>query len=151
MQRMPAAELGGLLGEGSPVPGAKSHQHMLLRDLPDGAIDALLELEGGDSPLVFVELRRLGGALADRGPGALSRVDGAYSFFASGLRSRPVERHLNALLDALGPWSSGRRYLSFMHRPGDRRDAFGPDHYARLARIKAAYDPHGIFRVRHGG
>jgi FAD/FMN-containing dehydrogenase len=151
IERMPAADLGGLLGEGSPVPGPKAHEHMLLRDLPDAAIDTLLELEGRGSPLAFVELRRLGGALAEDGPGALASIDGAYSFFASGLRGRAVERRLSALLDALAPWSSGRRYLSFMHRPGDRRDAFGPERHARLVRTKAAYDPHGIFRVRHGG
>ena len=55
------------------------------------------------------------------------------------------------LLDALGAVEQRRRYLGFMHRPGDRRDAFGPERHARLTRVKAAYDPHGIFRVRHGG
>ena len=38
-----------------------------------------------------------------------------------------------------------------MHQPGDRRDAFAPETLARLARVKAAYDPHGLFRVRHSG
>jgi FAD/FMN-containing dehydrogenase len=38
-----------------------------------------------------------------------------------------------------------------MHRPGDRRDAFSREPFERLARVKAAYDPHGLFRVRHGG
>jgi FAD/FMN-containing dehydrogenase len=151
--RMPASELGGLLGQSSHVPGAKSHEHMLLAELPDAAIDALLELGGEGSPLVFVELRRLGGALAEapERAGALAAIDGAYSLYGAGLRGRGVERHLSELLDALGPWSSGRRYLGFMHQPGDRRDAFAPETLARLARVKAAYDPHGIFRVRHGG
>jgi FAD/FMN-containing dehydrogenase len=149
MSTMSAAALGGLLGEGSPVPGAKSQEHTLLGSLPDDAIDALV----ADSPLTFVELRRLGGALAKTPPraGALARLDGEFSLFASGLRGAKVERHLTALLDTLAPCSSGRRYLNFMHRPGDRRDAFSREPFERLARVKAAYDPHGLFRVRHGG
>ena len=91
--RMPAAELGGLLGEGSHVPGAKSHEHMLLAELPDAAIDALLELDGEGSPLVFVELRRLGGALAeaDGTPARSRRSTARTPSTASGLRGRGVE------------------------------------------------------------
>ncbi len=51
---------------------------------------------------------------------------------------------------AMRPWSDGGRYLNFagFYEEGDAlvRDAFGPQ-YARLAQVKARYDPHNVFRL----
>ncbi len=65
----------------------------LLRDLTPGTIDALVDLAGPDarSPLVMLEVRQLGGALA--GPaGALSpmaHTDAAFSLNAIGITPTP--------------------------------------------------------------
>ena len=52
---------------------------------------------------------------------------------------------------ALHPYSAGGAYVNMMMDAGDEgqdrvRASYG-DHYARLARIKAAYDPNNLFRV----
>ena len=50
--------------------------------------------------------------------------------------------------DDIGRFSSGGVYLNFIGNEGqDRvRAAFGDEKYARLARIKAQYDPDNVFR-----
>jgi FAD/FMN-containing dehydrogenase len=153
---MPTSALGRLLdGGANPAPGAKAHDHVLLDALPDAAIEALLHVAGprADSPLVFLELRHLGGALgvAPPGAGALARLDGAYSLHAAGLRGPEVTSRLNLLMWAMAPWSRGRVYLNFAHGPGARGRAFDGDVHERLASVKAAYDRHGLVRVRHAG
>jgi FAD/FMN-containing dehydrogenase len=147
MATLPAAALGALYGEDNATPGAKAHEHAMLRALPDAAIDALVGLAGADSPLVFVELRRLGGALAEPGPGALAALDGEFSLQAAGLRSRATDARLAMLAGALRRWT-GRPFLNFAHRPPAR--AFEPAVQERLARVQARYDPSGLIRVRHG-
>ena len=50
--------------------------------------------------------------------------------------------------DALHPYSSGGAYVNFMMEEGDDRiRATYRDNYARLAAIKAKYDPRNFFRV----
>ena len=51
----------------------------------------------------------------------------------------------------LKPWASGDVYLNFIGDEGvDRVVAgFGRDNYARLARVKAQYDPGNLFRMNH--
>jgi FAD/FMN-containing dehydrogenase len=152
---MPACALGRLLGDTNPVPGAKAHDHVLLDELPDAAIEALLHVAGArsESPLSFVEIRHLGGALGEAAPGAgaLDRLDGAFSLHAAGLRSGETEARLGLLMKAMRPFGRGRVYLNFAHRGIDRARAFSAEAYERLERVKAAYDPHGVFRVRHSG
>ena len=54
------------------------------------------------------------------------------------------------LIGAMGPYSDGSRYLNFagFQEEGAAmiRDGFGPQ-YARLAALKAQYDPANLFRL----
>ena len=50
---------------------------------------------------------------------------------------------------AMRPFSSGGTYVNFLTEDADderRRAAYGPELYAKLARIKAKYDPENLFR-----
>ena len=51
----------------------------------------------------------------------------------------------------LQPWASGDVYLNFIGDEGQDRviAGFGRENYARLARIKAKYDPDNVFRLNH--
>jgi FAD/FMN-containing dehydrogenase len=50
--------------------------------------------------------------------------------------------------DALHPYGAGGAYVNFMMEEGeDRIRATYRDNYARLAKIKAKYDPDNFFRV----
>ncbi|GHJ35699.1 FAD-binding oxidoreductase [Streptomyces sp. TS71-3] len=48
-------------------------------------------------------------------------------------------------------WSTGAVYLNFIGDEGTERvrSGFGPDHYARLSAVKAAYDPENVFHRNH--
>jgi hypothetical protein len=53
-----------------------------------------------------------------------------------------------AYWEALHPYSAGGAYVNFMMDEGQARvkATYGPNH-ARLAQVKAAYDPDNVFRV----
>jgi FAD/FMN-containing dehydrogenase len=153
----PATELITLHGDPEhPVPGVATHR--LLNALPDEAIDALLALAGpeADSPLLAVDLRHLGGALATSGPdhGALDRIDAAYALFAIGIPMGPelaaaLPVHLDAVERDLRPWDAGREYLNFAERPVAPDRLFAPTVYERLRAVRATYDPDGRFVSNH--
>jgi FAD/FMN-containing dehydrogenase len=122
------------------------------------AIAALVEIAGPgtDSPLIIVELRQLGGALRERKPGAgaLGSLDGSFAFFAAGVPMGPevaeaIEVRIDALKEALAPWSQGRPYLNFAEKRVAIGDAVGAESFARLAAVKASVDPEGRFRSGH--
>ena len=56
---------------------------------------------------------------------------------------------MKVLLEALGPWDSGRRYLNFAESSMDPRSIFPVESYDRLERAKARYDPTDMFVANH--
>jgi hypothetical protein len=136
-----------------PVPYAGDG--ILLSDLTSVAIDRLVEAFVG-SPLLHVEVRHLGGAAAIRSPehGVLDAIDQPFVAFTFGLTpdvdaSAAVDRSVRIVLEALGPWDSGRRYLNFAESRMDPRSIFPPESYDRLKRAKATYDPTDLFTANH--
>ena len=130
----------------------------LLADLPPGALDALVALAGpdADTPLLSIEIRHLGGALARQAPGggALAKIDANYALFATGVTPTPelgdtVRAHAQALKDALRVWRADHDYYNFVETPAEAHVAFPRASYQRLREIKASYDPDQVIISTH--
>jgi FAD/FMN-containing dehydrogenase len=130
----------------------------LLADLSPGAIDALVGVAGAGSgsPLLSVELRQLGGALA-RTSGDLSPIGGGdarFSLNAIGATFTPemaekVSIYLARLAEATRSYQTGETFLNYLEvdPAADRvRAAYPPADWARLVALKTAHDPHNLFR-----
>jgi hypothetical protein len=129
-----------------------------LRELPEEAVETFVQAAGPNSgsPLVIAELRQAGGALAApaEGAGALSHLDAEFTFLGVGMPTTPesgeaIDRHIDAICDALQPWSTGRRHLNFAYRPTEPDALFDPDTLTRLREVKRRYDPDELIRANH--
>jgi hypothetical protein len=150
----PAAALVRIHGDPEqPVPGITGGA--MLRELDDEAMDVLIRTAGKDSgsPLLQVDLRHLGGALAEKaqGAGALASLEGEFAVSAVGVPMGPVTPEavhgaLKGLAEALEPFGTGISYLNFTERPSDAATAFSEEDYARLRAVKAELDPDQIIR-----
>ena len=60
-----------------------------------------------------------------------------------------MDHHVERVLGALEPWDSGRRYLNFAESSVDPRSIFPAETYDRFQRVKATYDPTGMFVANH--
>jgi hypothetical protein len=127
-----------------------------LADIPDEAVETLTRFQlTAPSQSNEIHLERFGGAVA--------RVaDDATAF---GSRSAPwvvnvVARWIDASSDdaeitwardlyaALEPFLASGTYLNFLSAGDDRvREAYGPEKYERLARLKEIWDPTNLFRL----
>jgi FAD/FMN-containing dehydrogenase len=130
----------------------------MLGDLPGQAIDDMLAVAGPgtESPLLSVEIRQLGGALARSAPGdgALSAIDGSFltycvGMFADDASRAAVEASLAQIREAAAPYSGVRRYYNFVETQIEPSDLFDADSLDRLRRVKAEVDPDGIFQANH--
>jgi hypothetical protein len=139
-------------------PMAFGSDHALVDELPDEAIDELVEKAGAGtgSPLMIVEIRQMGGAMgrAPEGAGALDRVDGKFLAFTGGLHMAPgdVERVAGAAREAmaaLAPYSRGRTYLNFAERVTNTRSAYSVETHQRLQAVKARYDSDALVHGNH--
>jgi FAD/FMN-containing dehydrogenase len=139
-----------------PVPFAGDG--MLLSELPADAVDALVGIAGADSgsPLLSVEVRQLGGALAaaSASSGALSSIDAGFALYAVGMAmdadmKAAVQAHAAKVQDALAAWNAGRSFMNFTERRADPGELFDAATYARLRRVKAEYDPDDVIRANH--
>ena len=154
---VPPAALGHLhMDPEDPVPFAMSGQ--MLNELSPAAIDAIVEAAGPDSgsPLLSVEFRLLGGALAEAPPdaGALASLDHAFLTLGVGMLLDPdmtsaVNTHLDLFCSALEPWDSGVKYANFVDVPIDTHGCYPPETFERLQEIKARYDGDDLFRANH--
>jgi FAD binding domain/Berberine and berberine like len=155
--RIPVAALDKLhMDPEEPVP--YNGDGMMLADLPVEAVDALVGAAGpgSGSPLLSLEVRHLGGALAERSTehGAVDAFDARFGMFAVGMVMGPemgtaVEAHVRVIQSALEPWNAGRTYLNFAERRVDGEYLFGAATYRRLQEIKAQYDPADVIRSNH--
>jgi hypothetical protein len=154
---LPPTELGALhMDPVEPVPAFVDGS--LLTDLPPAAIDALVEAAGpgSGSPLRSVELRHLGGALADAAPehGALASLDAGFATATLGLvlteDMAALERHAAIVRSALSPWEAQLNYPGFAERSFSVSDFYSPEICERLGRVKAQYDPMDLVRSSVG-
>jgi hypothetical protein len=129
-----------------------------LADFPEEAIDAMVAAAGADSgsPLLSVEVRHLGGALARKQPGhgALASLEGNFLLFAVGMamtaeQGAAVRARIELVQSALERWDSGRIYLNFAEKRQRGERLFGEPTYGRLQAVKAAVDPDDVFRSNH--
>lgn len=139
-----------------PVPYAGSDN--MLAELPPKAIDQLLEVAGpgSNSPLLSVELRHLGGALArpEPGHGALAAVEGSFLTYSVGMygdeaSKAAVEANLASVNEAFAPYGGVRRYYNFVETKVEPSLLFDSESLERLRRVKAETDPDGIFHASH--
>ena len=137
-----------------PVPGAGDG--MLLSELTPEAVETLVSVAGPGtgSPLLSLEVRHLGGAIARPGGGALDSIDAGFALYGVGIAMSPetavaIHERLDAVRAAMSRWDAGRGYLNFVERPTDSARLFPADAHRRLRQVKAAYDPSGMFRANH--
>ena len=139
-----------------PVPAAGG-AHMMLEKLDAEAVEALVGVATDPrSPLMMVEVRHIGGALAREGsvPSALGKLDGKFVTFAGGMvmdadTAVAVESHLEKVEATMAPWDNGARYLNFTEHPTDSRLFYESARYARLREIKADVDAGDLFQANH--
>lgn len=142
-------------------PGMARGDGMLLEDLTVDVVAALGELL--DDPAVagalgVIELRQLGGALGRpaAGGGAIDRVDAGWTFFTGGFAPTPevagaVLAAVAAAKDRMAPFAAPGLLLNTTALGADPARAFAPEAWARLARVKAQYDPDDLILAAHRG
>ncbi len=153
---MPAAELGPLHGDPEqPVPSIGDG--VLVRELTPEAVDALIDVggPGSGSPLLSLELRHIGGAVAraGEGAGALAAIDAEFVLYAVGLpmadgMAEAIGGHIERVKEAVAPWGGGL-YLNFGDAPRDSAESFDAGTWARLREVKSRYDADDLFCSNH--
>jgi FAD/FMN-containing dehydrogenase len=124
--------------------------------LDDAALDTIAAHAQPGSPLMFAELRQLGGEVG-RVPdeaGATGSFDGDYLYFTAGLVIGPemaqaVHAAGAAARAALAPYDTGAAYLNFAEAPTDPSAFYDAESYERLRAIRAAVDPAGLMVGNH--
>jgi FAD/FMN-containing dehydrogenase len=130
-----------------------------LRGLDDQTIEALVAAAAGaPSPHSVIIIKRMGGAAgrvaADATPFWYRDAAHNLDIHAQWAPGSPAEPHIawaRAARQAAWPASAGGGYVNFIgaDQGADRiRAAYGGN-YARLARIKAAYDPGNFFHINN--
>lgn len=129
---------------------------MLMADLAADGIAAFSRIGLGTPALLSLELRHLGGALAPgRGAGgAIDSLPASFALFAVAITPdaatlRAARDGVDAVQQAMAPWSTGGSYLNFAERPASGAALFGGETYARLQAVKAVYDPGDLIRANH--
>jgi len=139
--------------------GIYGHVEML-RELSPEAAETLVKLAGAgsNSPLAFLELRQLGGALS-RPPAELlnpmGRSDCRFIMYGLGTTPTPevaqaVQEYLAYVADVARPHTTGATYVNFVDLDGATpervRAAYSLEDWKRLVDLKDRYDRENVFR-----
>jgi FAD/FMN-containing dehydrogenase len=153
--RMPYTAQQAMLDEGFPAGLQVYWKSHFLTGLVDAAIDILVDHFGRiTSPLSAIILEHLGGAVARVGidDTAFRYRTAPYNLAVIARWTDPSEadRHIawtRDLFEAMQPFAEGVyvNYLADDEEPDRVLAAYGAATYARLAEIKATYDPDNVF------
>jgi len=137
-----------------PVPSVGNG--VLLDEVTAETIEAVIAADAEPSPLLSVEIRHVGGALARASAdhGALASIEAAFAVFVVGVAATPelgraAGARAEAVIEALEPWAARQMYMNFAESQTDPRTLFSEQAYHRLRRVKAAYDPESRIRSNH--
>ncbi|WP_328807914.1 FAD-binding oxidoreductase [Nonomuraea antri] len=138
---MSPADLGAITAEPT-EPGAGVSRGELLTALPAESL-----LAAPIEPLLSVQIRHLGGALARPGTAsAAGRIAEPYALYLFGLPpAEPVRRRQRELAESLPV--SGRKPYTFLAPGEGAAAAFDEESLIRLHKTKLAYDPDHVFRA----
>ena len=135
------------------------HTGTTLRELPAEAVDALLVVAGPEVevPLIMVELRHLGGALARPAavPDAVVGRDAAFALWVLGPMAPPLAEVVpavgRAVVASVAPWALRGPLLNFLGEahPADVAALWDDADRARLLAVKRRLDPTGVFGTGH--
>jgi hypothetical protein len=113
-------------------------------------------VETGTPPLLSLEIRPLGGKLAEASAsnGAVGSIDAGFVLFAVGFAPTPeigqaVEDAVDRVQAAFQPWAARRTYFNFAERAVEPDRLYPPETYRRLRRIRAQYDSGELFLANH--
>ncbi|SUA76132.1 Mitomycin radical oxidase [Nocardia otitidiscaviarum] len=142
--------IGEITAEPTDPSPALSHAE-LLTDL--GAEVTKILVREPVAPLLNIQVRHLGGALAAANPagGARGPVAEPYLLYLLGLGlpqlRAAVSAKLRAVVDALGEHAPGRKPYTFLGAADTAAAAFEDAALARLRAVKRERDPHGVIRA----
>ncbi|MEQ4715592.1 FAD-binding oxidoreductase [Nonomuraea sp. B19D2] len=142
---LPVANLGDITAEPTDPAPAMSRAELL------GELDERVLLGTPVEPLINIQVRHLGGALAEARPGAGARgaVAEPYLLYLLGLGLPQLRDAVAAKRDELSAelGAVGRKPYTFL-TPGERAaHAFDEPTLTRLRELKQARDPQGVFRA----
>jgi FAD/FMN-containing dehydrogenase len=129
--------------------------HMVLGDLDERGRRAFLSSAdaASQSPLVFSELRQLGGALADEAAdgGALNHLEGAYAYYAIAVpadegQAAAMRRYLARARTALAQWDTGSVLPNLVEDRANPGRWMGEERAAFVDLVRRGIDPDGLFR-----
>lgn len=154
VREMPYSEVGTIHHEPTSAPYVAYDRNMLLRELTDDAVDAVVALADQRADSAFVtELRHFGGAYArpPRHPNCVGGRDAAFSLFTGAVPQPEILRRRDELLARLRPHGTGAMNLNFAGvediGPDSVRTAYAAADFERLQVLKAHYDPSNMFRI----
>jgi FAD/FMN-containing dehydrogenase len=154
---MAAADIGMIHNDPTdPIPLWDGSVQQLLTHADAGFAEALLGAVGPEVnvPIVAAEVRHLGGATRRDVPGgsAAGGRTSDYSLLLAGvpdpsLFATVLPQVMEGVTAQLKPWLSDAMLINFQARPSSEaaRNSWPAEISTRLAEVRAAYDPHGVF------
>jgi FAD/FMN-containing dehydrogenase len=157
MQPMPYAGMQGLFGPSFPWNNRNYWKSAYLRAMPDAAVDAVVEHASHcQSALSAVVIEYYGGAVSRVASEAtaFSHREANFNILFVAQWKEAAEDALHVqwardCWDAMHPWASGALYMNALSEGEGAqavREAYGTN-YARLAALKAQFDPKNLFRM----
>ena len=141
-----------------PQPGPAFYGGGMLSSLPGSVVDGLVEVVGraDRTALLSIELRHLGGALAQEAPGqgAVGALDAEFAHFSLGMPMTPemgaaIHADLERVSQVFAPAAAGRTYFNFSDHGVEPSALFPPETLRRLQAVKRDVDPDELFFACH--